>query len=376
MIKNRHWHRLITGNLQENVAPQLYRRLLIMHVFTLMFSVILFLLTLYHFTTGNHYLAGMVAFFTGVAVFSLLHYRFYRDFDQSSTLTAYALFGCLVLYVFINENRDYGLIWTIFFPLYVFFVKGRRIGLYYTLVYYLALFSIAYQGIGIWDGGSWSQTGFVRFVFTSVILTGVLYTFERSSDEAHEMIEALRKRECEQMNRLERLSITDPLTRLYNRRFLDENFMRLFNSAKRHGFIFAMFVIDLDYFKEYNDRYGHQMGDEALQAIADVLMQTLRRSDEYAYRLGGEKFCCLVMADDEKNIIDIANRICDAVTALKIPHEGSSISDVLSTSIGVCLIDQVDHETFDTMYKVADTALYKAKEEGRNRVVVYRNGDL
>ena len=376
MIKNRYWERLITGNLEGEISPEEYRRLLMMHVFTLMFSIILFFLTVYHLYEGNHFFALMVAFFTGVAVFSLMHYRQYRQFEQSSTLTAYALFGCLVLYIFINENRDYGLIWSIFFPIYVFFVKGRRIGLYYTIVYYLALFLIAYQGIGVWDGGSWTQTAFVRFVMTSVILTGVLYTFERSSDEAHELIDALRKRECEQIKRLERLSITDPLTHLYNRRYLDSSFMRLFNSAKRHGFIFAMFVVDLDHFKDYNDCYGHQKGDDALKAVSEVLTETLRRSDEYAYRLGGEEFCCLVMANEEANIINIANRICESIVALQIPHERSSAANVVSASIGVCLIDHVDHESFDTMYKVADTALYKAKEEGRNRVVVYRNGDL
>jgi diguanylate cyclase (GGDEF)-like protein len=376
MINNRYWENLITGNLQGDIAPQMYRRILTMHVSTLMFSLILLFLTLYHFFEGNHWMGVMVAFFTGVTIFSLMHYRIHRDFERSSTLASYALFGCLILYVLINENRDYGLIWSIFFPLFVFFVKGRRIGLYYSVVYYLALFMIAYQGIGVWDEGNWTETAFVRFVLSSVLLTVVLYTLERSSDEAHELIDMFRKRENDQINQLKTLSITDPLTKLYNRRYLDDTFMRLFNSAKRHDFLFAMFVIDLDYFKDFNDHYGHQKGDEALQAVAEVLKQKLRRSDEYAYRLGGEEFCCLVMADDEKSIVDAANRICNAIVALEIPHERSSVLKVLSTSIGVCLIDHVDHETFDTMYKVADTALYKAKEEGRNRVVVYRNGDL
>jgi diguanylate cyclase (GGDEF)-like protein len=364
------------GDAVSDACSQDYRRVMLMHALTLMLALSLTLLTLYHLLEGNTLLGMTVALFTLVCVYSLVHYRLFHDLEFASTLGAFSLFICLIAFIAINENRDYGLIWSIFFPLYVFPVKGVRTGLIYTVVYYAVLFLIAFEGVGAWDSGRWDMTGYLRFVLASIVLTYAAYSFERSNDEAYDFIHSIRNRDRERMQQLELLSLTDPLTGLYNRRYLDEIVTRIFNTAKRHNYVFALYIIDLDDFKAYNDCYGHQAGDRVLEKVASVLHDVLRRSDDYAFRLGGEEFCCIVMGTDEKSVTGVAKKICSRIEALQIPHKKSSVIPVVSASVGVCLIDHVEHETFDTMYKVADAALYKAKDEGRNRVVVYRSDDI
>lgn len=354
VIKN-----FMTGNASADVYTQEYRRIMLMHALTLMLTLSLVLLTFYHLIRGNHLLGSAVAFFTLVSIYSLIHFRLYRDLERSSTLGMFSIFVCLVAFIAINENRDYGLIWSVFFPIYVFSVKGLRRGLLYTLIYYTVLFIIAFEGIGVWDEGHWTFTGYLRFVLASVVLTYALYSFERSNDEAHMLLEQVRMREHEQLSQLEKLSLTDPLTGLYNRRYLNDIFMRQFNSAKRHNYVFGLMVIDLDYFKYYNDRYGHQAGDDVLVNVARVMNQTLRRSDDYAFRLGGEEFCCIVTGHHEKSVADAAKRLCQKIESLGIRHEMSHVAGVVTASVGVCVIDHVDHESYDMMYKVADAALYK-----------------
>lgn len=366
----------MTGNISVDTYTQEYRRIMLMHALTLMLTLSLVVVMLYHLIEGNHLLGGTVALFTAISIYSLIHFRLYGDLERSSTLGTFSIFICLIAFIAINENQDYGLIWSIFFPIYVFSVKGLQRGLLYTLIYYAVLFMIAYGGIGIWDEGRWTMTGYLRFVLASIVLTYALYSFERSNDEAHLLLDEVHEREHEQMCQLERLSLTDPLTGLYNRRYLNDIFMRLFNSAKRHNDVFALFVIDLDYFKYYNDSYGHQAGDDVLVKVAGAMRETLRRSEDYAFRLGGEEFCCIVAGADEKSVAEAAKRLCQKIESLGIPHEMSHVSGVVTASVGVCVIDHVDHESYDTMYKVADAALYKAKDDGRNRVVVYRSSDM
>ena len=127
---------------------------------------------------------------------------------------------------------------------------------------------------------------------------------------------------------------------------------------------------DIDHFKAVNDNYGHQKGDEVLQIVAKALKSHLRRSEDYAFRLGGEEFGGIVMAESEQKLTAIAEDIRHAIEMLAIEHKSNSVSDVVTASFGMRLIHQFENEDFDSMYKEADDALYRAKDLGKNRVVV------
>ncbi len=162
--------------------------------------------------------------------------------------------------------------------------------------------------------------------------------------------------------------LTDPLTGLHNRRYYDEVAELLFANASRSGGCFAQLQIDVDHFKLYNDTYGHDRGDAALQAIAKVLASVTQREADLAFRLGGEEFCCLLSTETQQDAMKIAERVRAAVESLGVEHRASTTADVLTVSIGMSAIPAPDIADHLALYKVADEALYQAKSKGRNRL--------
>jgi len=168
---------------------------------------------------------------------------------------------------------------------------------------------------------------------------------------------------------LYRMSVTDGLTSLYNRRFFDEIFPRQIKFASREKEILAFAMIDVDYFKKFNDIYGHQSGDGTLKKIASVLKEELKRPTDYVFRLGGEEFGLLYNVSNDEDAYVIANQIRVNIENLNITHSGSDVSDFITISVGVYLIKPNDVYSVDEIYKNCDEILYKAKQEGRNRVL-------
>ena len=164
---------------------------------------------------------------------------------------------------------------------------------------------------------------------------------------------------------IEQLSITDELTQLYNRRHFNIKIEEEINRAKRDDKYFTLLIMDIDYFKQYNDTYGHQKGDIALEQVATVLKTFTNRVSDFAFRLGGEEFGIITALDKEK-AIDFATAIREKVEALKIEHSTSEVSSYLTISIGISSRKGFDITNSDAMYKEADDALYDAKNLGRN----------
>ena len=168
--------------------------------------------------------------------------------------------------------------------------------------------------------------------------------------------------------RLEEISITDSLTNVYNRRHFDNIFPKILNSAKRKDERISFLLMDIDHFKQYNDLYGHQMGDKVLIAVAKCLKDTLHRADDYCFRLGGEEFGIIFKSDSKEQSIAFANIIKNNIKNLAIEHNGNSASDVVTASLGLVCENARSMDNIDNVYKKADDLLYKAKNNGRNRV--------
>lgn len=172
--------------------------------------------------------------------------------------------------------------------------------------------------------------------------------------------------------RIEKLSITDELTSLYNRRYFNELFPQELSRAERDKKILAMMILDVDYFKLYNDNYGHQQGDIALISIAKVLQDSFRRAGDFVFRIGGEEFGGIICVDNFEDARLLAERVRTAVEGLNIQHEHNQASAFVTVSIGM-KIHRCNGEfnfDMDTFFRLADNALYQAKEKGRNRVVI------
>ena len=170
---------------------------------------------------------------------------------------------------------------------------------------------------------------------------------------------------------IELLSITNDLTGLYNKRFFKQTFENERNRAKRENKNLVFIMIDVDNFKKYNDRYGHLKGDEVLKQIAEILKINSRRTNDFAFRLGGEEFAIITSNLSLVKILEYGRKIKKSVLNAKIIHEDNENIGYVSVSIGIFNYEpQLDYSC-DEIYRLADVALYKAKNSGRNKIVLY-----
>lgn len=174
---------------------------------------------------------------------------------------------------------------------------------------------------------------------------------------------------------MKQLSETDELTQLANRRKIGQITRQEWSRAVRGNYPLAVAMLDVDHFKSYNDLYGHLAGDLALARIAAALRSAIHRPYDLAGRLGGEEFLLLLPESDAAGAELVADRARRMVEALAIPHAGNSASAWLTCSVGVCSLRPVAGGDPDLLQRLADSALYRAKELGRNRVVVAKLED-
>lgn len=170
--------------------------------------------------------------------------------------------------------------------------------------------------------------------------------------------------------RLEALSITDALTEIHNRRYFDYTLKREFKSSIWRREKFGLLIIDVDFFKDYNDFYGHVKGDKVLKMVASEIKKYISSSVDDVFRIGGEEFAVIISDATDEEVDSIALDIVKNVELLEIKHEKSSVSKFITISIGAVNIDGSKNTiTNEDLYNLADNNLYRAKESGRNRVV-------
>ena len=168
--------------------------------------------------------------------------------------------------------------------------------------------------------------------------------------------------------KVEEIAITDGLTALYNRRHFDTIFPQQRALYKRNKESLAFVLIDIDHFKQYNDIYGHQDGDTALKLVAQSLHETMKRPNDYIFRLGGEEFGLIYYVKDAEEALLIANKVRQNIEHLNIAHTGNSASRFVTISSGLYIIREDDVSSTDEIYKKADEALYASKQNGRDQV--------
>ena len=190
---------------------------------------------------------------------------------------------------------------------------------------------------------------------------------EKVQQRTAELANALTQ--LEQVNAtLASLSVTDPLTGLKNRRYFEEKFAAEFQRALREQCPLSLLVLDLDHFKQVNDRYGHPAGDECLRQTAAIVMAQCRRPGDMAVRIGGEEMLLLLPGTDIDGARVIAESVRARIEALVIQHERHRFD--ITTSIGLATIVPTVDDTPERLLALADKALYRAKGEGRNRVAL------
>jgi diguanylate cyclase (GGDEF)-like protein len=167
---------------------------------------------------------------------------------------------------------------------------------------------------------------------------------------------------------LERLSITDELTNIANRRRFNEFLHQEWRNMMRAKNFLSVILIDIDYFKAYNDHYGHILGDRCLQQVARTIQGALSRPVDFVARYGGEEFVCVLPMTDPKGAEIVGEKLRNAVLRQSIPHLHSTVSDVVTVSLGAASVVPYPGIDVNRLLDHADRALYQSKYDGRNRV--------
>jgi diguanylate cyclase (GGDEF)-like protein len=168
---------------------------------------------------------------------------------------------------------------------------------------------------------------------------------------------------------MERLSNTDVLTGLYNRRYFDEAFDREWKRSGRNNSLLSVILLDIDHFKIINDTFGHQVGDEYLKKTAATLTSVFKRDYDIVARYGGEEFIVLLPGSNADHAYELAETVKHRIESMTIEHRGKKVGTTISAGIMCCVADF--HTIYDSIISCADQALYEAKQGGKNRVAVY-----
>lgn len=230
---------------------------------------------------------------------------------------------------------------------------------------------------GQWQGELWNRDKHGRLFYEQLSISAVkddegeiAYYVAVSSDIT---IHKLEKEKLEEVNVvLQQLSSIDGLTSIANRRYFDESLEREWRRAIRKKTQLSLVMIDIDYFKSFNDTYGHLSGDECIKTVAQILNSSINRPGDLAARFGGEEFIVLLPDTDHGGALKVARTIRATVEALQVPHEGSSINKYVTVSIGAATISPGIEQTSKELIFAADHELYEAKQNGRNCISAVR----
>lgn len=217
---------------------------------------------------------------------------------------------------------------------------------------------------------------FISFVLLVVIFaTLLLIQVCKNKKVAEDLLE--KNREIEELNarlrnrnvELSEQAITDGLTNLFNRRYFDMQVSHEWNRAQRLRLPINIAFIDIDYFKQYNDLYGHQMGDVCLKVVADMISDNFKRSNEFVARYGGEEFVVVNIGTKPDFFKICMQEVKARLAERKIVHSDSDISSYLTISVGIASAKDANQTTYKELMAIADAALYGAKKQGRDCIV-------
>lgn len=256
----------------------------------------------------------------------------------------------------------------------VFIMFGLRLP--FRLACYSSIVSLGYLGRVLldWQFLDEGSRSLIFIMMISSVLLGLLGLFqlEKEVRRSYLLTQRLQRdnRQLQQnFHSLQQLSSSDGLTRLFNRRYFDQQLQTVWESRLQQQADIALLFIDVDYFKKYNDSQGHQMGDEALIKVAQVINRHAEPLHGCAARYGGEEFVLLLAACNVQQATRLAERLRSDVEALALPHPSSLCSQVVTISIGIAVAHATIDQKAEWLVRTADAALYQAKKQGRNRIV-------
>ena len=246
------------------------------------------------------------------------------------------------------------------------FILWSMLGLRFTPAAVLCgVVSFVYLGFATYGGLPPEQLFFEGFMLLNVNLLGGYSCYKLEHGARRTFLES---------RILNQLAERDGLTGLYNRRAFDQYMERIWRQSRRENTPITVMLIDIDHFKAFNDLYGHQAGDDALKQVASVISSCVQRPLDIAARYGGEEFALVLYGPATEYVMNLPETLREDVLDMGTIHEGATHTKFLTVSIGVAVVTPDTGRSQAGAIQMADEALYQAKEDGRNRVVIKLSG--
>ncbi|PZO44601.1 MAG: diguanylate cyclase [Pseudanabaena frigida] len=257
------------------------------------------------------------------------------------------------------------------------FIRNWRLSIFLVLLGLILIGVIAYYAFQL---GWWIPTFTAMMALLSVAIATTIWelgrylrlSYKRLEEYARDLEQKVSDRtiELQQANlELSRLAHLDGLTQIPNRRSFDDRLTKEWQRHLREQQPLSLILIDIDYFKRYNDFYGHQGGDECLIRVAQAIASVQQRPSDLVARYGGEEFVVILPNTYSDGALTFANAIQKSVANLAIPHEKSEVSEYVTLSLGIACLVPTSQTSADNLIAYADQSLYAAKEQGRNRAI-------
>ncbi len=363
MIKN-----ILLSNMEIEASHRDYRRVMMINLLYFLTLLTFIIFSPINFFLKESHIAGAVEFlFILPVLYGVFQLRRDKNIQKSAIFATYMLFFMILSVLYLFKFDEYIVIWAFLFPFIAISLCGIKTGLIFIIVFNIFVYIGIYY---FWHDMHVSEIVYLRVIAVSVIITFLVYFYEKNISESFykqlELNQSLKNR----IEELKKLSTTDSLTKLFNKRHFDTILFEEFNRAKRANSNFTLAIIDVDNFKLYNDTYGHDKGNSALIKIGKVLNEQTMRSGDYAFRIGGEEFAIILQSQSNTNVHSYFDNLREKIMSEKIVHKKNIPFEFLTISIGVVSVNSYEMIGIMDLYRMADKKLYEVKRSTRNSIKV------
>ncbi len=363
MLKN-----ILLSNIDIDISHKDYRKLLMTNLGYILALGVYIIFSFSNFFIRGNLIAGTLEFiFIIPTLYGFFKLRSDQNIDKGAMYVSYLLFITMITVLFLFQFKEYIIVWALLFPFIAMNLCGAKKGLWFIIIFNTIVYVGAYY---FWTDTHISIISFVRFVTVSLIISTLVYFYERCISSSFEKQFQLNESLIASVEETRILAITDSLTKLYNKRHFDSILNEEFNRAHRAEEPFVLAIIDVDNFKPYNDTYGHDGGNLALERVGKILNQQTVRSGDYAFRIGGEEFAIILQSSSSENTYKHLNDLREKIEDEKIEHINNKPYGLLTVSIGAVSILSYKMMTIIEAYRTADKNLYTVKDSGRNAVLL------
>ncbi|HEC19850.1 MAG TPA: GGDEF domain-containing protein [Gammaproteobacteria bacterium] len=349
--------RFITGGIAENNNVQAFHSAVFIGYFLIIAVAALGFFTFFNLFINNNYrLAAIDGTFAAFSIYILWHLRRHKNIRRASMLFIGMLFSILVLFFLVSKPESAAFVWVYCFIIAAFLIYGKNIGLLLTLAFCGIVFAYYYSVIG----SKITELAFTNLVASAAVIVLFLRFYETSRSAIFDKLQTTLQQLQDSHTELESKSVTDPLTKIYNRAKAYDLLTNAIHNQERYGTPFSIIFLDIDGFKAINDERGHDIGDDILVKYARLLNDNARKTDA-VFRWGGEEFMVLCPNTD----LHKAGMLAENLRKL-FRHETLGNLPLPTASYGIA--QHQPDEDIAAIVKRADIAMYTAKRAGGDRI--------